>query len=160
MGKFSKGGKKSVPAISTASLPDIVFMLLFFFMTVTTMKETDLKVQIKKVKATEVKKLENKNLVKYINIGPPINKYKAKYGNEAMIQLNDQFARVRDVGPWVNAERGRMEPSNRAKMTTALKVDKTAKMGIITDVKQELRKAKALKITYIADKTTNDMFSK
>jgi len=158
MGKFSKGGKKSIPAISTASLPDIVFMLLFFFMTVTTMKETDLKVRITKPKATEVKKLENKNLVKYINIGPPINKYKAKYGNEAMIQLNDQFAKVRDVGPWVNAERVKMDPANRAKMVTALKVDKTAKMGIVTDVKQELRKAKALKITYIADKTTNDMF--
>jgi len=76
-----------------------------------------------------------------------------------MIQLNDQFAKVRDVGPWVNAERVKMDPSNRAKMVTALKVDKHAKMGIITDVKQELRKAKALKITYIADKTTTKLFN-
>ncbi len=158
MGKFSNKGKKGTPAISTASLPDIVFMLLFFFMTVTTMKETDLKVKITKTKATEVKKIENKALVKYINIGPPIAKYQAIYGNEAMIQLNDQFAKVRDVGPWVNAVRGKMDPSQRSKMTTALKVDKTAKMGVITDVKQELRKAKALKITYIADKTTKDNF--
>lgn len=152
MSKFRKDENKAVPAISTASLPDIVFMLLFFFMTVTTMKETDLKVKITKPRATEVKKLENKNLVKYINIGKPNDSYKAKFGKEAMLQLNDQFARVRDVGPWVDGVRGKMEPSNRAKMTTALRVDKDTKMGILTDVKQELRKAKALKITYLADK--------
>lgn len=158
MSKFRKDGNKGTPAISTASLPDIVFMLLFFFMTVTTMKETDLKIKIEKPNATEVKKLENKNLVKYINIGTPIQKYQAKFGKEAMLQLNDQFAKVRDVGPWVDGVRGKMEPSNRAKMTTALKIDKKTKMGIITDVKQELRKAKALKITYIADKITLDNF--
>jgi len=157
MAKFAKKGNKGTPAISTASLPDIVFMLLFFFMTVTTMKEIDLKIVIKKPTATEIKKLENKALVKYINIGPPKPKFQAKYGDEAIIQLNDQFARVRDIGPWVNAERGKMEASNRSKMTTALKVHKETKMGIVTDVKQELRRAKALKITYLADKTTENL---
>jgi biopolymer transport protein ExbD len=158
MAKFKKKASKTSQAISTASLPDIVFMLLFFFMTVTTMKEIDLKVIIQKPQATEVKKLENKSLVKYVNIGPPIKRFQAKFGQEAIIQLNDQFAKVRDIGPWVNAERVKMDASNRAKMTTALKVDKTTKMGVVTDVKQELRKAKALKITYIADKTTKSNF--
>ena len=155
MAKFSKKGKNRTPAISTASLPDIVFMLLFFFMTVTTMKEVELKIILRQPAATEVKKLVNKALVKYIYIGPPQEKLQAKWGVEAIIQLNDQFAKVRDVGPWVNAERGGMEASNRSKMTTALKVHRTAKMGIVTDVKQELRRAKALKITYLADKTTD-----
>lgn len=158
MAKFRKKGNKGTPAISTASLPDIVFMLLFFFMTVTTMKEIDLKIKINKPKATEVKKLENKSLVKYVNIGPPIAKFQKMYGSEAVIQLNDQFAKVRDIAPWVNAEREKMDASNRSKMTTALKVNKETKMGIVTDVKQELRKVKALKITYIADKTTKDNF--
>jgi biopolymer transport protein ExbD len=158
MAKFRKKGSKETPAISTASLPDIVFMLLFFFMTVTTMKDAELFVTIQKPKVTEVKKLENKSLVKYINVGPPIDKYQAKYGVEPIIQLNDAFARVRDVGPWVNAERELMDAGNRSKMTTALKIHSNAKMGIVTDIKQELRKATALKITYIADKTTVEDF--
>ncbi len=159
MAKFARKGKGAMPAISTASLPDIVFMLLFFFMTVTTMKEVDLKVTIKKAKATEVKKIENKSLVKYINIGIPIRQYQAKFGKEPIIQLNDAFAGITDIGPWVDGVRGDMDASNRSKMTTALKIDKNAQMGIVTDVKQELRKAKALKITYIADKTTlNDFY--
>lgn len=158
MAKFARKGKGGTPVISTASLPDIVFMLLFFFMTVTTMKEVDLKVQIHKAKATEVKKIENKALVKYINIGIPILKYQGKFGKEPIIQLNDAFANVHDIGPWVDGVRSDMDAENRSKMTTALKIDKNAKMGIVTDVKQELRKAKALKITYIADKTSKEDF--
>lgn len=42
MAKFKKDGKRETPAISTASLPDIVFMLLFFFMVSTTMREVSL----------------------------------------------------------------------------------------------------------------------
>ncbi len=158
MAKFARKGKGGTPPISTASLPDIVFMLLFFFMTVTTMKEVDLKVDIVKARATEVKKIENKALVKYINIGVPKKKYQAKFGKEPIIQLNDGFAGIGDIGPWVDAVRSDMDAENRTKMTTALKIDKNAEMGIVTDVKQELRKAKALKITYIADKTTKKDF--
>ena len=157
MAKFAKKGNKGTPAISTASLPDIVFMLLFFFMTVTTMKEVDLKIDLKQATATEVKKLENKALVKYIYIGSPKPQFQKQFGDKSIIQLNDQFKRVRDIGAWVDAERMQMVASNRSKMTTALKVDQKAKMGMITDVKQELRKAKALKITYLADKTTEKL---
>ena len=92
-------------------------------------------------------KIENKSLVKYINIGIPIRQYQAKFGKEPIIQLNDAFAGITDIGPWVDGVRGDMDASNRSKMTTALKIDKNAQMGIVTDVKQELRKAKALKIT-------------
>jgi len=159
MAKFARKGKGGTPAISTASLPDIVFMLLFFFMTVTTMKEIDLKVTIHKTHATEVKKIENKALVKYINIGVPKTELQSKFGKEPIIQLNDAFASVGDIGPWVDGVRGDMDADNRSKMTTALKIDKNARMGIVTDVKQELRKAKALKITYIADKTTKEDFN-
>ncbi len=158
MAKFRKEGTKSTPAISTASLPDIVFMLLFFFMTVTTMKEVDLKVQIHNPKATEVKKLENKSLISYIYVGAPIDKYRTKFGNEAIIQLDDAFANVRDIGPYIAAQRAAMDAENRSKMTTALRIDKGTKMGIVTDIKQELRKAKALKITYTADKVSEKDF--
>ena len=158
MAKFAKKGNKRTPGISTASLPDIVFMLLFFFMTVTTMKEVDLMVTVRNAKATEVKKLENKSLISYIYVGSPTAKYSAKHGKEAVIQLNDAFASVRKIGEYIDAERAAMDAENRSKMTTALKIDKDTKMGIVTDIKQELRKAKALKITYTADKISKEDF--
>jgi len=154
MSKFNKKGMRNAPAISTASLPDIVFMLLFFFMTVTSLKEIEFKVQIINPKVTEVKKLENKSLAAYIYVGVPIIKYQAKYGKEPIIQLNDVFANLRDIGPYINAFRESLDAENRSKMTTALKIDKDCTMGIVTDIKQELRSVKALKITYISDKTT------
>ena len=74
MSKFRKKGGKSTPAISTASLPDIIFMLLFFFMVVTVMRESELKVQVQVPQATELTKLEQKSLVNYIYIGKPTKK--------------------------------------------------------------------------------------
>ena len=69
MSKFRKK-KKGLPALSTASLPDIVFMLLFFFMVTTKMRETSLLVDTPRLpSATEVKKLENKSLVSTIYVG-------------------------------------------------------------------------------------------
>jgi biopolymer transport protein ExbD len=82
MSKFRKKGGRKMAALSTASLPDIVFMLLFFFMSVTSMKETDYKVKIKLPQATEVKKLEKKSLVSYIYVGTPLAAHQAKYGSE------------------------------------------------------------------------------
>ncbi|UCG29019.1 MAG: biopolymer transporter ExbD, partial [Bacteroidales bacterium] len=58
MAKFSRKGKKMVGAINTASLPDIVFMLLFFFMTTTVMREVDLNISVRVPDATEAEKLE------------------------------------------------------------------------------------------------------
>ena len=72
MAKFTRKGKGGTPVISTASLPDIVFMLLFFFMVTTVMREVTLKVKISPPEATEIKKLEKKSLVSYIYLGPPI----------------------------------------------------------------------------------------
>src|SRR5210317_690742 len=99
MSKFKKDSGKGTPAVSTASLPDIVFMLLFFFMVTTVMREVDLKVKISQPEATEVKKLENKALVCYIYIGEPSEA--GKYGTKPRIQLNDAFATTTDIGPYV-----------------------------------------------------------
>ena len=137
---------KPTPAISTASLPDIVFMLLFFFMVTTVMREVDLKVKLDQPEATEVQKLENKSLVNYIYIGPPMDI--KKYGTEPRIQLNDDYASVSDIRPFIEAKRTQVDEQLIPKLTTSLKVDKETKMGVISDVKQELRKAQALKINY------------
>jgi biopolymer transport protein ExbD len=150
MAKFRKGGKKEIPSISTASLPDIVFMLLFFFMVSTVIRETSLKVDNTLPGATEVKKLEKKSLVSYIYIGKPRKQFQNMYGTEPRIQLNDSFAKVEDIRDYIVTERQQLDESDRPKMTTSLKVDEDTKMGIVTDVKQALRKASALKIQYAA----------
>ena len=58
MSKFTKKKSSELPAISTASLPDIVFMLLFFFMVVTVLRDSDLLVENKLPKADQVEKLK------------------------------------------------------------------------------------------------------
>ncbi len=146
MSKFKKKDDSDGPGISTASLPDIVFMLLFFFMVTTVMREVDLKVQISQPEATEIKKLENKALVCYIYIGEPVES--KKYGSKPRIQLNDAFATSADIGSYVEEFRASKNEAEVPLITTSLKVDSEAEMGIVTDVKQELRKVYALKISY------------
>ena len=137
MGKFRKEGKKEVPQVSTSSLPDIVYMLIFFFMIT--------KVKNAMPKATEIQKLEHKALVCSIYIGPPKDN---KLGTESRIQLDDAFARPADIADWIQKERDSRSEADRPLLTTALKVHKDTRMGVVTDVKQELRKVGAFRITY------------
>ncbi len=146
MAKFQKKKATGSPGISTASLPDIIFMLLFFFMVTTTMRETTLFVKIVPPEATEVQKLEKKSLVSYIYIGPPLQTQ--VYGSEPRIQLNDAFANVSDIQEFTAAERESKNEADRPFITTSLRIDKDTRMGIVTDVKQELRKSNALRINY------------
>lgn len=141
-----------MPPISTASLPDIVFMLLFFFMVSTTMREVTLMVKVTVPEATELSKLEKKSLVSYIYVGTPHNQYQRVFGSEPRIQLNDQFARITDIQDYITSEREARDEAEVPFMITSLKVDEYTKMGIVTDIKQELRKASALHINYSSRK--------
>ena len=150
MAKFQRKGKGGMPQVSTASLPDIIFMLLFFFMVSTVMRESTLMVEHNLPGATEVKKMERKSTVTTINIGAPTDALKNLYGTEPRVQLNDALAKVENVRDFVTAEREKMDEKEKPLMTVSLKVDKKTKMGIVVDIKQELRKASALKINYSA----------
>ncbi|MBR4788416.1 MAG: biopolymer transporter ExbD [Bacteroidales bacterium] len=150
MSMFKKGGKKSTPNIGTSS--DIVFMLLFFFMVTTQMRETENKVVVKLPTASESAKLERKDLSSYINVGTPITSLQAQYGNETRIQLNDSFKTTKDIRDFVAAERESMSEADRAFMTVCIRADENTRMGIVTDIKQELRRCSALKIMYSARK--------
>lgn len=134
------------------SMSDIIFMLLFFFMVITTMRESSLFVKITPPKGTEVTKLEKKSLVSYINIGVPMDAYTAKYGTEPRLQLNDQIADVVDIRQFVEEEKNQRTEEESKLLTFAIKADGKVKMGMISDVKQELRAASALKIFYNASK--------
>ncbi len=152
MSMFKKGEKKEMPAIASGSLSDIVFMLLFFFMVTTQMRETENKVVVRIPEASESVKLERKDLASYINIGAPIRRLQAQYGNEPRIQLNDSFKTVDDIRDFVAAERDSKSENDRAFMTVCIRADQDVRMGTITDVKQELRRCSALKIMYSARK--------
>ena len=157
MSKFKKKKDGGLAPINTASLPDIVFMLLFFFMVATVMRENTLKVKNTLPLADQVEKLEKKYPISYIYIGKPSDNYKS-FGTEARIQLNDDFASVSDVGPFIISEIAAQREELKDKITVSLKVDKDANMGVVGDVKQELRKVNALKINYTTatgDATTN-----
>lgn len=158
MAKFNKGKKKGVPPLSTASLPDIVFMLLFFFMISVSFRQTDRVVMVKVPEASEVAKLDRKDLASYINIGTPLPAYQGQYGTDARIQLNDSFSTVEDIRDFVAASRESMSESDRPFMTVCLKVDEGCRMGIVTDVKQELRRCSALKIMYSTRKKAVQSF--
>jgi len=153
MGKFSKKKGGGTPAISTASLPDIVFMLLFFFMVATVMRENgERKVQVSLPTANQVKKIEKKGLSAFIYVGKPLDKYQAKYGTEPRIQLNDAFANINEVGPFVlKFKEGQRDELKRLVMTS-IKADADVHMGIINDIKEELRKVNALKVNYSSKK--------
>ncbi|WP_299454233.1 biopolymer transporter ExbD [uncultured Microscilla sp.] len=154
MSKFGKK-EKAQPAISTASLPDIVFMLLFFFMVTTVMRETDVLVEQSLPQATQLTKLEDASLVSYIYVGKP--KDFRKYGKQPLVQVNDVFVIAttkkqfqRTIVKFVEQERSKLKEYQRNKMTVSLKVDRKAKMGIISDVKLSLREADARKVNYAA----------
>ena len=153
MAVMKKKGNKELPGISTASLPDVIFMILFFFMVSTTMRDQELLVRYRLPEATEVQKLEKKSLVSYIHIGPPTLAMQAQFGTAPRIQLNDSYKSTRDILDFIAAERDKLNEADRALMTVCLKADQYTKMGIVTDVKQELRRANALKISYAASKS-------
>ena len=113
------------------------------------MRETEMLVENILPQASEVKKLERKSLVSYIYIGAPKgNNRKAKYGTEAKLQLNDSYSKVEEIQAFVIAERESRAEEEVPLLTTSLKADVNVKMGIISDIKQELRKAQAYKINY------------
>ena len=152
MSKFKKkvNAKQEIP---TSSMPDVVFMLLFFFMVTTKMRETSINVEQKMPQATQLKKLAKKSLVSYLYIGTP--KKIDEFGKEPKIQANDVFIETKNIIQWVNAEKSKQDEVDRDALTISLKVDVEAKRGLIADVETELRKANAEKFCILPIKNLN-----
>ena len=149
MSKFRKK-KKGMPAVNTAALPDIVFMLLFFFMVTTTMRETDLRIDTPRLpSASEVKKLEHKSLVTTIYVGK--SKDATKHGTGYnRIQLNDKIASAEQVPAFIINARSKVSEAEVPFMTTSIKADKECNVGTIMDIRLKLRDVNALKLSYSA----------
>ncbi len=150
MSKFQKKRGKTSPEISTASLPDIIFMLLFFFMVVTVLRDAELKVSNNTPHATELTKLEKKSLVNYIYIGRPKEAFHATYGTKPRLQLGDKFASIEEIPLFLEKHKSKLPEGQHGGIKTSLKVDKSVTMGIVGDVKTALRRAGQLIINYSA----------
>ena len=150
MGKFKQGKGKEMPAISTASLPDIIFMLLFFFMVVTVLRDAELKVAVNTPQATELTKLEKKSLVNYLYIGRPMKKWQAVYGTSPQLQLGDKFSSKEEIPLFLENHKISVPENQRQQIISSLRVDGKVTMGIVSDVKTTLRKANQLKVNYSA----------
>jgi len=150
MGKFTKKRGKANPEVSTASLPDIIFMLLFFFMVVTVLRDSELKVANNVPSATELTKLEKKSLVNYLFIGKPLDKFQATYGTKPQLQLGDKFADLKEIPLYIEKHRSSVNEKEIPSIISSLKIDGKVTMGIVQDVKTELRKSGQLKVNYSA----------
>lgn len=152
MGRFTQDGKREMPELNTASLPDLIFAFLFFIMMVTSIREVTAKVEYQNLpRATELTKLEEKSLVSYIYVGKPVASLRSKFGNNSCIQINDKIVQNADlVYDYAKQEEAKIQDDRKKLMTISIKGDATTKMKIISDIKYQLRRADALNISYSA----------
>ncbi len=144
--------RRGVPTLNTSSLPDLIFTVLFFFMVVTHMRKTTIKVEYRVPQGTELTRLTKKSAVSYIYIGKPASASKACSTSDGYaLQLNDKFATPSDIVGYIAAERRRMSPDDRTRQIVSLKADRGTHMQLVTDVKQALRKANVRNISYSAE---------
>ena len=147
MSKFKPSKHRPSPAISTASLPDIIFMLLFFFMVVTVLREHRLMIKVTVPEASEIEKLKHRSLINHIYIGKPIDD---RHGTASVVQINDAFVPLDQLQHALKVLENGVPEYQRGLMTNSLKVDREVNMGIVSDVKIEMRKARQLKVNYAA----------
>ena len=148
MSRFKRQRQRTVPALNVASLPDLIFTVLFFFMIVTHMRDVDPKVQYTVPQGTELAKEVNKSGLVYIFIGKPVDAQGRVIADEPRIQMGDRYVTVDEIGAEIEKERNRMSEDDRQRLTVSIRADRDTEMGLINDVKQALRKAGALNINY------------
>lgn len=134
----------SLPELNMASLPDLIFTVLFFFMIVTHMRDVDKQVQYQIPAGTEVEKEQHKSAVVHIYIGLPLDGSTDDY----CIQLNNQLATVGDIARFIDEERKGMSAEDQERMTISIQADREVPMRVINEVKQALRQSYALNISY------------
>lgn len=148
MRKFKTSFTSRGATISTAALPDIIFMLLFFFMVTTVLRKSDENLKYKIPTAEQLKNIEEKSLITQISIGTP--KESERYGSEPRIEADGKLIEVKDIIPFILKEKEELPAYDRDRIIVLLKADEEVPMGIVSDVKQELRKANARRIIFAA----------
>lgn len=157
--RFGRGRRREVPTLNTSSLPDLIFTLLFFFMLVTNLREARPRVDYRVPEAARAERLEKKSLVTTICVGRVAEGDAPGAVDGFCIQLNDELATVDDIPAFIASERARLAPEDRGRMVVSLKVDGDAPMGLVADIKEALRRAGALNVSYSAREPEADEVS-
>ena len=142
-----------LPGLNLASMPDLIFTVLFFFMLVTHMRHDEVHVRYDVPAGTEVRKLEQRSSVINVYIGRAEKQDTNGEGHEWRIQVNGQLTDLAHLSSLINAERRKMSPENAEHLTVSLKADKKTPMGLIADVKEALQQSFALRINYSGRET-------
>lgn len=145
-----KDKRRAIPELNTASLPDLIFTVLFFFLIVTHLRQDQMRVRYETPEGTKLEKLTRRSSTSYIYVGQPIDNLGKVKSGEMVIQLNDKIATVDDIASFVSNERKNASAEDLNRMVFDIKADRNVKMGTITDIKQMLRKHNALRIRYSA----------
>lgn len=174
---------REVPMLNTASLPDLIFTVLFFFMIVTHMRTTTSKVQYALPQGTELKRLVKKSAVTYIYIGrdmpettretstvvspntssavlPNISSASSMDVSAYKVQLNNRVGTINEVASFVANEKKRMNPDDQVKMTVSIKADRSTPMYVINAVKRAVRAGGATRINYSAERESDKLKQK
>ena len=142
--------RHGVPTLNVASMPDLIFTVLFFFMIVTHMRSDEVKVRLEVPAGSEVKKLAGHPAIINIYIGRQEGKETGRQDNTWAVQLNGDIVSPSEVPARINAIRSKLSPENAERLTVSFRADRHAPMGLVSDVKQALQQAYALKINYNA----------
>lgn len=141
-----------IPELNTASLPDLIFTILFFFMLVTHMRKVAVKVKYQVPQGTELTKLVKKTTITYLYIGKPMSETGQLAGDSLCIQMNDKLVDVAEIKSYLVKERATMAAEDKKQMSVSIRADKETPMGRIIDIKQSLREANILNVNYAATK--------
>ncbi len=150
--------KRRVPALNTASLPDLIFSVLFFFIIVTNMREDDVKVKYRVPEGKELTRLQHKSSVIHIYIGKPNGNATPAANPDTpdgspatayRIQLENRYVGIDELADRVARLKSRMQPDDAQQLMVAVSADKDVDMQTMMDVKQALRRAHALRVTFI-----------
>ena len=142
--------RHEIPALNTASLPDLIFTILFFFMLVTQMRKVTVKVKYQIPTGTELTRLVKKTVTSYIYIGKPVNGIGEVEADTTSIQLNDKIVQLADIKSYLVKERKSMSDVDKRQMNVSIRCDKGTPMGVMIDIKQALREINVLNVNYAA----------
>lgn len=147
---FYRRKRHEIPGLNTASLPDLIFTILFFFMLVTQMRKVTVKVKYQIPTGTELTRLVKKTATSYIYIGKPVNGIGEVEADTTSIQLNDKIVQLADIKSYLVKERKSMSDVDKRQMNVSIRCDKGTPMGVMIDIKQALREINVLNVNYAA----------
>lgn len=148
--RLYRGRNHDIPALNTASLPDLIFSILFFFMLVVHMRKTTVHVKYQVPMATELSRLYNNSNVQYIYIGLPVNNLGQVKGEKMVVQLNDNLTTIPEIKKYLIQLSAALPPEQRRQLSVSIKADRHADMGTVMDLKQALREANVLNVNFTA----------